>query len=483
MTAATAARQIPSAIAHPQAHPVLMAATLASADMCATGLAVIVGFRVWSLINPSIPPFQWVMSLAPVFCAAMFAFEGLYPGIGMAAVEHIRRVFRGITLVYLMLTAAMFMTKDQSWAESRGGFLLAWAFSLALAPAARWICGQIFGYRAWWGVPVVVLGAGETARRVIRNLSDNRVLGYRPVVCLDDNPEKYGDCEGVPVVGGLREAADIAVEHRIAYAVVAMPGMPTSQLTTHLRTWATVFPNIVIIPDLFGIASLWIETRDLGGILGLEIRHNLLKPVNRVVKRTVDICISTVGLIFLAPLLPITMLWIKITSPGGAFFVQEREGENGKPIRIFKLRTMHNRAEEMLDRHLAENPEARAEWEQFCKLKNDPRIIPGIGTLLRKTSLDEIPQLWNILKGQMSLVGPRPFPAYHNSRFDPEFRTLRTQVSPGLTGMWQVSARSDGDLDVQESLDSYYIRNWSLWLDLYLLIRTVRVVLSGEGAY
>jgi Undecaprenyl-phosphate galactose phosphotransferase WbaP len=460
-----------------------MAATLASADMCATGLAVIVGFRVWSLINPAIPPFQWVMSLAPVFCAAMFAFEGLYPGIGMAAVEHIRRVSRGITLVYLMLTAAMFMTKDQSWAESRGGFLLAWAFSHALAPSARWICGQIFGYSAWWGVPVVVLGAGETARRVIRNLSDNRVLGYRPVVCLDDDPEKHGDCEGVPVVGGLREAAEIAAEHRLAYAVVAMPGMPASQLTAHLRSWSTVFPNIVIIPDLFGIASLWIETRDLGGILGLEIRHNLLKPVNRVVKRTVDICISTIGLIFLAPLLPVIMLWIKITSPGGVFFVQEREGEDGKPIRIFKFRTMHNGAEEMLDRHLAENPAARAEWEQFCKLRNDPRIIPGIGVLLRKTSLDEIPQLWNILKGQMSLVGPRPFPAYHNSRFDPEFRTLRTRVSPGLTGMWQVSARSDGDLAVQASLDSYYIRNWSLWLDLYLLIRTVRVVLSGEGAY
>lgn len=460
-----------------------MAGILAAADVCATGLAVIAGFRVWSQINPAIPPFQWVMSLAPLFCALMFAFENLYPGIGLGAVEHIRRVFRGITLVYLMLTAAMFMTKDRSWADTRGGFVLSWAFSIALAPSARWSCGRIFGRCAWWGMPVMVLGAGETARRIIRNLREHPVLGYRPVVCLDDDPEKQGDCEGVPVVGALRDAADLSAEWHIDYAIIAMPTMPSSRLTSHLRTWSTVFPNIVIIPDLFGIASLWIETRDLGGVLGLEIRHNLLKPVNRWIKRAVDICVAASVMILVAPLIPLVTLWIKLASPGRAFFVQEREGEHGKPVRILKLRTMYPDAEQMLERHLAENPADRAEWEQFCKLKNDPRVIPGIGQLLRKTSLDEIPQLWNILKGEMSLVGPRPFPAYHNSRFDPEFRSLRTQVRPGLTGMWQVSARSDGDLDVQESLDSYYIRNWSLWLDLYLLIRTARVVLTGQGAY
>lgn len=460
-----------------------MAGTLASADIFATGLAVILGFRVWSVFNPAIPPFQWVMWLAPLFCASMFAFEGLYPGIGLGAVEHIRRVCRGITLIYLLLTAAMFMTKDRSWAESRGGFFLSWAFSLALAPAGRWIAGQVCGKRPWWGVPVIILGAGDTGRRIIRNLNMNRVLGYRPVACLDDDPEKQGLFEGVPVVGALRDAAEIAAEYRIQYAVIAMPTMPRAKLTSHLRTWSTVFPNIVIIPDLFGIASLWIETRDLGGVLGLEIRHNLLKPVNRWIKRTVDVAVSGAGLILIAPFIPIVTLWIKLASPGSAFFVQAREGEHGKPIHILKFRTMFVNAEEMLESHLAANPAARAEWDQFCKLKDDPRIITGIGALLRKTSLDELPQLWNILKGDMSLVGPRPFPSYHNSRFHPEFRSLRTQVRPGLTGMWQVSARSDGDLGVQESLDSYYIRNWSLWLDVYLLIRTFRVVVSGQGAY
>lgn len=480
---AAAAKQSTGRVARPASRPILMAVTLASADICATGLAVIVGFRVWSSINPTIPPLQLVMLLAPLFCAAMFAFEKLYPGIGMGAVEHIRRVFRGVTLIYLMLTAAMFMTKDRSWADSRGGFVLSWAFSLILAPSARWICGRLFGRSSWWGVPVVVLGAGETGGRIIRNLRANRVLGYRPVACLDDDPEKQHTCEDVPVIGSLRDASAVASEYRIDYALIAMPNMPSARLTSHLRVWSAVFPNIIIVPDLFGIASLWVETRDLGGVLGLEIRHNLLKPVNRWIKRAVDVLISAFSLLVLIPLFPVVALWIRLASPGGAFFVQEREGQGGMPIRILKFRTMYVNAEEMLERHLAANPAERAEWDQFCKLKNDPRVIPGIGKLLRKTSLDEIPQLWNILIGQMSLVGPRPFPAYHNGRFDPEFRSLRTRVRPGLTGMWQVNARSDGDLAIQESLDSYYIRNWSLWLDFYLLIRTARVVLTGEGAY
>ena len=305
MASTATVRQLQGTAARSSGRPVLMAGTLAAADICATGLAVTAGFRVWSLMNPAIPPFQWVMSLAPLFCALMFVFENLYPGIGLGAVEHIRRVFRGITLVYLMLTAAMFMTKDRSWADTRGGFILAWAFSLALAPSARWFCGQIFSRRAWWGAPVMVLGAGETARRIIRNLNEHPVLGYRPVVCLDDDPEKQGECEGVPVVGALREAAEIAAERRIDYAIVAMPGMARSRLTSHLRTWSTIFRNIVIVPDLFGIASLWIETRDLGGVLGLEIRHNLLKPANRWIKRAVDLCVAAFGLVLITPLHPL----------------------------------------------------------------------------------------------------------------------------------------------------------------------------------
>ena len=244
-----------------------------------------------------------------------------------------------------------------------------------------------------------------------------------------------------------------------------------------------MFPNILIIPNLAGVASLWTEPRDLGGLFGLEIRHNLLNPWNQHIKRGLDIVVAALGLIVAAPLLALCALRIKQVSPGNPFYRQEREGKGGLTLRICKLRSMYPNADAMLEEHLAADPDAREEWNRFCKLKNDPRILPGVGHFLRTTSLDELPQLWNVLKGEMSLVGPRPFPAYHNRRFDPDFQRLRLQVIPGLTGLWQVSARSDGDLDAQAALDGYDIRNWSLWLDLYILIRTVRTVLAQEGSY
>ena len=133
--------------------------------------------------------------------------------------------------------------------------------------------------------------------------------------------------------------------------------------------------------------------------------------------------------------------------------------------------------------YLLHNPSAREEWRRYCKLKQDPRVLPVVGAFLRRTSLDELPQLWNVLKGEMTLVGPRPFPEYHLQKFPEEFRRLRRSVVPGLTGLWQVSYRSDGDLQVQMELDREYIENWSVWLDLKILAKTAYVVLTGKGAY
>ena len=464
------------------ARPVLRIAALLVTDFVSLFGAVFCAFLYWSIINPTIPRQHSAMYMVVGLCIAAFAYQGFYPGVGLNAVQHMQLISRSITFVYLLMAASMVLVKDW-WASSRGGFFLSWMLALALVPTGRWLANYLFGARTWWNVPVIILGAGETARAVIRNLRENRVLAYDPVLCLDDDVQKQGFCEGVPVVGSLTEAKSLAEQHDIRCAIVAMPSISRDSLITNLREWTKVFPHILIVPDLFGIGSMWVSPHDLGGVLGLELKHQLLNPLNRLIKRTLDLLFAGFGIIFAAPIITLSALWIKAVSPGPAFYRQKREGRAGNPIYILKLRTMYPDADSMLQRLLEESPQARDQWNQFCKLPDDPRILPGIGRFLRRTSLDELPQLINILRGDMSLVGPRPFPAYHNNRFDEDFRTLRLQVTPGLTGLWQIKARSNGNLDVQASLDSYYVRNWSLWLDLYILIRTIRIVINAEGAY
>jgi Undecaprenyl-phosphate galactose phosphotransferase WbaP len=397
-------------------------------------------------------------------------------------VELLRKLVRGSTIVYLMLTTAMFLTKGSD-VQSRGEFFSCWLLSIAFLPIFRAAAHEYCSRKPWFGVPVVVLGGGRTAALLIEKLRLMPEMALKPVACLDDDPYKNGDLDGVPIVGPLSSAREVARSGHIRHAIVAMPGLSPDRLLTILEQCSAVFPHVFLIPNLMGIASIPVSPMDVGGVLALELRHNLLFPVNRYLKRALDLATVIVAAPFALLVTAVAALWIYIESPGNPFYWHDREGEAGRTIRILKLRTMYRNADSVLQEYLNANPEARLEWERFCKLRHDPRVLPGVGRFLRRSSLDELPQLWNILVGQMSLVGPRPFPGYHMRQFQKGFRELRTKVRPGLTGLWQISARSEGDLDIQATLDTYYIRNWSLWLDIYILSRTARAVILGRGAY
>ncbi len=462
--------------------PVATGLVLAAADAAGLVAAAVLATSLWLLVNPAAGGYYRMWSTAPLFLIA-YAVLGLYPGVGLSPVEELRRLTGANAIVFLALAGSIFLHKDVA-TFSRGVFVLKWLFSTTMVPLARAAARGLWARRPWWGVPIVVFGAGRAAHLVIGTLKSQPSLGLRAVACLDDGEDSHaGDCAGVEIAGPLAAAASIGRAYGIRYALVAMPSLSARQLLEVLERRAAVFPHVIIVPDLLGMASLWVTARDLGGVLGLELCQNLLVPLNRRLKRALDLALCAAFALPAAPLVALAALWIKRVNPGPAFYEQEREGEGGATIRVHKLRTMYLDSDALLRERLERDPAAREEWRQHFKLKDDPRVLPVVGRLLRRTSLDELPQLWNVLRGEMSLVGPRPFPFYHLGQFDAEFRRLRGQVAPGLTGLWQVEARSDGDLAAQEKLDTYYIRNWSLWLDAYILARTVKAVLTGRGAY
>jgi lipopolysaccharide/colanic/teichoic acid biosynthesis glycosyltransferase len=226
-----------------------------------------------------------------------------------------------------------------------------------------------------------------------------------------------------------------------------------------------------------------LQIRNLGRLVGIEYTNNLLRHSNRAIKRLLDLMFGSLALLVAAPVIAVSAALVRLLDGGPSFFVQERTGMDGRRIAVPKIRTMRRDADARLRDYLAANPTAKIEWESCFKLRDDPRLIPVIGRLFRRYSLDELPQLWTALRGDMSLVGPRPFPDYHLQTFSPAFLELRLRVRPGITGLWQITIRSAGTTSDQESYDSYYIRNWSVWLDLYVLGRTVAAVLSGRGAF
>jgi undecaprenyl-phosphate galactose phosphotransferase len=211
------------------------------------------------------------------------------------------------------------------------------------------------------------------------------------------------------------------------------------------------------------------------------VKNNLLDPWPQVLKRLIDILGASLGLLFLTPLLGLIAICIKIDSPGRVFYRQMRLGRNGQTFKLLKFRTMHIGAAQILEDALARDPALKMEWDSYQKLKNDPRIT-GLGKFLRKFSLDELPQLWNIAKGDMSLVGPRPMLPDQREMYGDAFENY-VQVTPGMTGLWQVSGRNQTTFARRAELDDEYIQRWSMWLDIYILFKTIKVVFWQNGAY
>lgn len=467
----------------PRSSTLLIILAQCSVDIAALVASIGIAFLTRWLLSPLAPKLYLELLPLVLLYPVAFSWAGLYPGYGLGPVELLRRMQRSLTFVSLLLLASTFLFRSGS-VVSRFIVILSWCLMLAFVPLARAGFQALVSHKSWWGRPVLILGAAKTAELIVRRLRQNPGLGLRPIGSLDDDAKTHGlQCGGVPIIGALSRAPQLAQEYKLTHVIVAMPGLSRRRLTQVVEEYTRPFSHVSLVPDLLGLSSLWVSTHDMQGILGLQLQQQLLSRWSRFLKRLMDLALSVPAIVLLGPFILILGGLVKVFSPGPAFYAQAREGLNGRIIRVWKIRTMVVNADDALKKHLAENPEAQVEWDHYMKLRQDPRIVPVVGKVLRRLSLDELPQLWNIVRGDMSLVGPRPFPEYHLERFSQSFRTLRHRVPPGLTGLWQVSARSEGDLGIQEELDTYYIRNWSLWLDIYLLARTITAVFRGAGAY
>ena len=452
-------------------------------DLAAAELALILGWLLrfgWlPLLNSGNARSGYLaLALGVLTLPLVYASVGLYPGYRLGSVQRLKKRVYSTLLVFVILLGWNVIYESGSW--SRAVLLITMCSSLALLPACEALGRRLLSDLGTWGTPVVVVGASKAVELVVSRLKKEKSLGLLPIAILDDDPQTWGtSVQEVPVYGPLSLAAGFRDKAQIV--LLASGGLERHRLLALVEGLS--FPTVILVPDLVGVQSLWTVSRDLGGILGLELQKNLLVPTNRVLKRILDCALAIPLSIIALPIVLLSAICIKLISPGPAFFRQKREGQDGTSINIWKLRTMYPNADDLLRKHLETTPDARFMWERYYKLRKDPRILPGIGTILRRLSIDELPQLWNVLMGEMSLVGPRPFPYYHLEGFSETFRALRRSVTPGLTGLWQVSERSDGDLQTQEAQDTYYIRNWSLWFDIYLLIKTIEKLLRPNGAY
>ena len=362
-------------------------------------------------------------------------------------------------------------------------------------PAVFAVCAFVLGYavryvywrclKSWHLLyePVLLIGAGKTAAKALRFYEHD--LGYRYDVLglLDDFPEKSPVAGRYPVLGGMWDAERIVQETGVKTVVITAPGLAKEQLQRLISQVQPHVRNISFVPDLLGTQMMGAEVNVFftEGMLMLKIRNQLARRRNRVIKRVFDLLFTICGGLCILPFLLVIAVMVAFDNKGNVIFAHRRIGRGGKEFKCYKFQTMIPNAQEALEKYLAENPAARKEWEESFKLTDDPRVTK-LGNILRKTSLDEMPQLWNVIRGDMSLVGPRPIVAKEIERYGEYFREY-AMVTPGITGMWQASGRSDTTYEERVEMDTWYVRNWSVWIDLMYLFKTVKIVFTGKGAY
>ncbi len=447
--------------------------------LCLVG-SIAVALLLWNQVRTELLVDVYQPLILPVtgLFLCIYLLTGLYPGIGIGPVEELRRLTISTSLGMLGLTGLSFYLRNiTSW--SRAVLGLTWLFLLISLPLMRKVFRRLAVSLRLWGVPVVVVGENDGAERIYTSLRRNRLIGLWPVLCV--KTDSLASVFPSPTEQSQVQWAGKALFRDIEIAIIVPQKAPLGAVKSVLLDRSHRFRRVIVIFDESRIGSVWFTPLHLVEHLGLEVTHQLINPTQQLIKRLIDIVSILVCLPVLLPLFALIGLAIKLDSPGPVFYTQKRVGHNGREISMWKFRSMVLNAEQVLQTTLESDVALKMEWQRNFKLKRDPRVT-RVGRFLRRLSLDELPQLWNVFRAEMSLIGPRPLLENEISAYGEDYEIYK-QVLPGLTGLWQVSGRSNTLFSERVSLDVYYVQNWSIWLDIHILLHTVISALQAKGAY
>ena len=394
----------------------------------------------------------------------------------------VRSVFYAITFAVVASIAALYFFTG--WQVPRSFFVVFWLLLLVMVCTERLILNLWLKHGRHLYEDAILIGAGRTAERVLHFFKDDLGYRYRIAGIIDDNPISDKIAGQYGLLGKVSESEQLVKDSHVQTVLITAPGMERGRLQALIAGIQPHVRRIAFVPDLIGMPMANVEAKSLfrEEILMIHIKNNLALRRNRIYKRLFDLTLTVVGGIAILPVLLVLAICIKLDSKGSVFYNADRIGRNGRIFKCYKFRTMYENSEEILQEYLAKNPAAAAEWKEYAKLRGyDPRVTKA-GIWMRKYSLDELPQILNVLLGDMSLVGPRPYLPREKADIGKNITTIAMSL-PGITGYWQVSGRNDVSFQERVSMDIWYVQNWSVWLDILYLAKTFQVVCVGRGAY
>jgi exopolysaccharide biosynthesis polyprenyl glycosylphosphotransferase len=389
----------------------------------------------------------------------------------------------GAVNVYLVFLLVMSFLMDSSL-SARGFLVFFWAFCIVFLFAGRSILHFVLSLSGISDVVMrntLIVGSGKVGKEIARKLRRHDTFGLRPVGFVDDDPLYTEFCEpelsNMCVLGGLNDLSRIIGDFDVEKVIIAFTATSSEQLLDLASKCNKMGVECSIVPRLFEVITDEITVNEIGGIPLIRLREKKVEGYKKLLKSAEDYILGSIALLITLPIILGAAIAIKLDSPGPVFFRQKRMGKDGKTFNCLKFRSMVQNAEE-LQEELQEMNEAEG---PLFKIADDPRIT-RVGKWIRKSSIDELPQIFNVMAGQMSMVGPRPPIPEEVERYK-GWHTQRLNVKPGITGLWQVSGRSDLPFDEMVKLDLYYIETWSVWQDFKIILRTISAIVSSNGAY